>query len=215
MYNFYLKGPFEHFRSLLFLLLWYITIKSKLQLTFTIEREVCIMPNTILNFIKFIISNRKLRCHFIIALFISCLTNYFFDVSQYINFLTNLEYLSGIHMVLEYSNYYLLTALKFLGCLTLFSITFIPIEEKLSNDYNINIDKHNRAYTCSIKGLEYIQDIFEFMVIVFLLSYLLRNETVLTFWKNYNLESLSSFIPSFFGIMCTYVFLVKIYNFYF
>ncbi len=158
--------------------------------------------------------NQKNKIHIIMILMVSCFTNHFFDVTKHMSYLMNWEYMTHIQLAIEYINYFCVTLFYFLAYVAVLSMIGNVIVDLLDKKH-IYIDEHHIAFKLFRRSLDHIQGIYEYLVIVFLLSCLLDNNSVLLFWENYTYESLDAYIPLIFGHLCTIILFFKLYTSFF
>lgn len=160
------------------------------------------------------ILKQKNKIHIIMILMLSCLTNHLFDVTKHMHYLMKWKYMTNIRLAIEYANFFCVTLFHILAYALVLSIISTCIVDLLF-ERHIYIDEHLVAFKLFKRSLDHIQAIFEFLIIVLLLSYLLNINAVLFYWKNYSYESLTSFIPIILGIFCACILFFKLYTSYF
>jgi len=168
----------------------------------------------LLEFISKLIKIKQVKFHFIIILIGACVTNNLYDVSKYIIYLNQWIYIKHLNLAIEYANYMCTTIFVFLAYIFVASAIITVLLEK-AEKRNIYLDEHLIVYDLMLRSINHLKTIYEYIVIVFLLSYLLNNSTVLSFWKSINYDSVFFYIPFMLGIFCTLLLFVELYTTYF
>lgn len=167
-----------------------------------------------LEFISKLIKIKQVKFHIIIILFGACVTNNIYDVSKYYNYLNQWIYIKYLNLAIEYANYMCSTIFIFLAYIFVVSSIITALLEK-AEKRNIYLDEHLIIYDLMLKSINHLKTIYEYLVIVLLLSYLLNNNTVLSFWKNIKYDSVFYYIPFMLWMFCTLLLFVELYTTYF
>lgn len=167
-----------------------------------------------LEFISKLIKIKKVKFNFIIILIGACVTNHFYDVTKYLNYLNQWIHIKYLHLTIEYANYLCTTFFIFLAYVFVSSSIIILYIESAAKR-NIHLDEHQIVYDLMLKSINHLQMIYEYIVIILLLSYLLNNNTVLLFWKNIKYDSMLYYVPFILFLFCSFIFSLDIYTTYF
>lgn len=167
-----------------------------------------------IEFISKLIKVRQVKFNFIIFLIGACVTNSLYDVTKYFNYLNQWIYIKYLNLAIEYSNYILTTIFIFLAYIFVASAIITALLDK-AEKRNIYLDEHLIIYNLMLKSINHVKTIYDYSVIVLLVSYLLNNNTVLSFWKSIKYDSLFYYIPFMLWLFCTLLLFVELYTTYF